>query len=90
MQSLSSHLLTATFSFGANVFELSPDVISLLHHWNFGTTKAYYKSEHKELILPDVEGTWVRIKDIEGALDAALNAYNAHAEEKLREQNEKQ
>lgn len=68
-------------------FELSPSILAFLHHWNFGTSTAYYKDRSKSLLLPNKLGKLIRITNIKGALDSALSEYNSQSE-KIMAKNE--
>ena len=76
MDQLSQLTKDMTFSWEEYTFELTPAVISFLHHWNFGTSTQYYRKRNKFIILPDHKGKLVKIQDIDSALNAALNRYN--------------
>ncbi len=77
-----------TFEWQNNEFELNPNTMSFLHHWNFGTSTQYYKDKNKFIILPNKSGELVKITDINGALDKALETYNIFTEELMNGNND--
>lgn len=68
------------FEWEGEIFDLSPDLISMLHHWNFGTSRDWYRSKNKSIILPARGGKLVKVTDVEAMLDAALERYNELAQ----------
>lgn len=87
MSSLLNDILKgATFSYNGHQFPLSPDYISILHHWYFGLTKEYYRSKDKRVILPDIQGHLIEIKDIGDCIDQLMLAYNSYMSERLNQE----
>lgn len=75
-----------TFEWQGHQFEFGPDLLTMLHHWNFGTSLQWYRSKDKKVILPDVNGHLVEIRDVGAALDHAFELYNLCSERAKKQQ----
>lgn len=76
-----------TFDFEGECYSLTPELIAMLHNWNFGTSLKWYKNPEKNIILPNVAGKLVRITNVEKALEAAISAYDTKANIEFERQN---
>lgn len=68
-------LKNETFVFNGKVFPLDVDYLIILHHWYFGLTKEYYRSTDKKVVLPDIKGQLVEIREIGTMLDKFMKSY---------------
>ena len=69
-------LKNETFVFQGKTFPLDVGYLIILHHWYFGLTKDYYRSKSKKVVLPDVRGQLIEIKEIGSMLDKFMESYN--------------
>ena len=84
MKKLKQILENETFVFQGKNFPLDVDYLMILHHWYFGLTKEYYRSKEKRVILPDVEGQLVEIKEIGSMLDKFMESYDKLMNKKIK------
>ena len=77
-------LKNETFVFDGKKFPLDIDYLMVLHHWYFGLTKEYYRSRDKRVVLPDIEGQLIEIREIGAMLDKFMESYNKLMNKKIK------
>lgn len=80
---ISQFLKNKTVTVEGEELELSVDLITMLHNWNFGTSKSWYKNPNKKLIIPNAAGRLVEINNISQALDQVMQAYDEYCENEI-------